>query len=132
MKNGILIPKAIYDKLSKNSTITKIIGSSLYPIIAPDEVPYPYIVYSRTGIAPDYDKDGSLEDIVSVTVIAVSNDYMQSITLANEIRNTLELSTYNSTDVVYNRCEFTGITESYDDSRGGFIQTLTFEFSITK
>ena len=60
-----MIGKVIYGRLSTDTAITNICGLSIYPDIAPQNVQYPFIVYTITNSTPVDYKDGqsNLEEI---------------------------------------------------------------------
>ena len=54
MSTGLSISKNIYSILSGD---TQLSGTTIYPIVAPEEVKYPYLVYKRISIEPLYAKN---------------------------------------------------------------------------
>lgn len=86
-----MIGKVIYGRLSTDANITAITGINIYPDIVPQNVAYPFIVYTITNSTPVDYKDGqsNLEE-VTVQVDVYSNNYDTTQTLANLIRNRLD------------------------------------------
>jgi len=86
-----MIGKLIYGRLSTASNITAIIGNNIYPDITPQNVDYPFIVYSIINSNPVDFKDGqsNLEEIdLQIDVYTQNYDITQN--LANLIRNRLD------------------------------------------
>jgi hypothetical protein len=86
-----MIGKVIYGRLSTDETVTNICGLSIYPDIAPQNVQYPFIVYTITNSTPVDYKDGqsNLEEI-NLQVDIYTNNYDTTQTLANNVRNRLD------------------------------------------
>jgi hypothetical protein len=86
-----MIGKVIYGRLSTDTTVTNICGLSIYPDIAPQNVQYPFIVYTITNSTPVNFKDGqsNLEEI-NLQVDIYTNNYDTTQTLANNVRNRLD------------------------------------------
>jgi hypothetical protein len=86
-----MIGKVIYGRLSTDTTVTNICGLSIYPDIAPQNVQYPFIVYTITNSTPVDYKDGqsNLEEI-NLQVDIYTNNYDTTQTLANNVRNRLD------------------------------------------
>ena len=60
-----MIGKLIYGRLSTATNITAIVGTNIYPDITPQNVDYPFVVYTATNSTPVDYKDGqsNLEEI---------------------------------------------------------------------
>ncbi len=86
-----MIGKLIYGRLSTASTITAIIGTNIYPDITPQNVDYPFIVYSIINSNPVDFKDGqsNLEEI-DLQIDVYTQNYDTTQNLANLIRNRLD------------------------------------------
>ena len=88
-----MIGKVIYGRLTTDAAVTGICGLSIYPDIAPQNVQYPFIVYTITNSIPVDYKDGqsNLEEI-NIQIDVYTNNYETTQTLANNVRNRLDLS----------------------------------------
>jgi NAD-dependent SIR2 family protein deacetylase len=86
-----MIGKLIYGRLSTASNITAIIGTNIYPDITPQNVDYPFIVYSIINSNPVDFKDGqsNLEEI-DLQIDVYTQNYDTTQNLANLIRNRLD------------------------------------------
>jgi NAD-dependent SIR2 family protein deacetylase len=86
-----MIGKLIYARLSTASNITAIIGANIYPDITPQNVDYPFIVYSIIDSNPVDFKDGqsNLEEI-DLQIDVYTQNYDTTQNLANLIRNRLD------------------------------------------
>jgi len=83
MTQSIKLTKYIRKFLLDNKELMKVVkATSIFPIVANANTKYPYIVMQRTGIRASYSKGGITEDNLTLEIIAISNDYSQSIDIA--------------------------------------------------
>ena len=115
----ITIGQTIYSLLTGSTAVTGYTGNNIYPLIIPENTPLPCIVYERRS-NNDYSKDGlSLFDI-TVDLMVISEDYIQSIDVSNTVNSVL--NGYKNSNI--RGIKFVGIDELYSD--GVFIQKLTY------
>jgi hypothetical protein len=86
-----MIGKLIYARLSTASNITAIISTNIYPDITPQNVDYPFIIYSIINSNPVDFKDGqsNLEEI-DLQIDVYTQNYDTTQNLSNLIRNRLD------------------------------------------
>lgn len=86
-----MIGKLIYSRLSTDGSITAYIGTKIYPDITPQNVQYPFVVYTITNSLPVDYKDGqsNLEEI-TLQIDVYTQSYDDTQYLANLIRNRLD------------------------------------------
>jgi len=86
-----MIGKVIYGRLTTDTTITNICGLNIFPDIAPQNVQYPFMVYTIINSLPVDFKDGqsNLEEI-TIQIDVYTNNYETTQTLANNVRNRLD------------------------------------------
>ena len=86
-----MIGKLIYSRLSTDGYITAYIGTKIYPDITPQNVQYPFVVYTITNSLPVDYKDGqsNLEEI-TLQLDVYTQSYDDTQDLANLIRNRLD------------------------------------------
>ena len=101
-----------------NDDIVEMIGEHCYPIVAPENTPGDFIVYSRQSYHKLLSKMGVYEDTAEEAVVVVSDNYDRSIALAEMLDDTLTGS-YND-DILLKDS-----TEAFEDNK--YIQTLLFE-----
>ena len=120
------VGKEIYSILSKNKSLTDKVGNKIYPIIVEKDTNYPFIVYKRSNVIPDYTKDYHFKDYVIVDIICVSNHYVESVEIASLVRESLEDKRIGD----INSIRLEGADEDFIDD--AYIQTLTFNLTINK
>lgn len=129
MDNSLLIGKYIYKLLSEDEVLTQIVTpKKIFPLVANAETTYPFIVYARTGLNVAYCKDGVTENTVEMQVIAVSDKYVESLEVANQIRRILELKRFKDEDVFIRDCRLSSVYEEYIEN--AFVQKMIFTINI--
>lgn len=118
MSTGLSISKNIYSILSADSQLS---GTTLYPIVAPEEVKYPYLVYKRTDIEPIYAKNVICGDKARIEISIVSDKYSQTVSIAERVRELLEYRKDNFFKEVFLK----SAEEGWNDF--GYFQTITFD-----
>ena len=86
-----MIGKLIYSRLSTDGEILAYVGSKIYPDIVPQNVQYPFVVYTIVNSLPVDFKDGqsNLEEI-TLQVDVYTQNYDDTQVLSNLIRNRLD------------------------------------------
>lgn len=129
MDNSLLIGKYIYKLLSEDEGLSGLVTpKKIFPLIANADTTYPFVVYSRTGLSVQNCKDGLVEDTVEMQIIAVSDNYVESLEVANQIRKTLELRRYKDDDIQIRECKLTSVYEEYMED--AFIQRMNFTIKL--
>ena len=124
--NSLKVGKEIYSHLKENKSLTDIVGNKIYPIIVEKDTNYPFIVYKRSNVIPDYTKDFYFKDYVIVDIICVSNHDVESVEIATLVRESLEDKRIGD----INSIRLEGADEDFIDD--AYIQTLTFNLTINK
>ena len=131
MINTILIGELIYDTLDNSSELSSYVGERIWPLVAPytkpEDVIYPFIVYSKTNISSyTLDKDGWYNDTVDFQIVVESEKYLESIEIANLIRQLFEDQRVidEGLNIILDEVKMTNISENFTDDT--FIQTLYF------
>ena len=122
---SIMLGKLIYKLLSNDEWLSqRVTPKKISPLVANAETTYPFIVYARTSLRVDYCKDGVLENNVEFQVVAVSDNYVESLEVANRVRGVLELLRYKDEGITISECKLSSVSEEYMED--AFIQRLTF------
>ena len=84
MDNSLLVGKYIYKLLSEDIVLSgKVSQKKIFPLVANADTTYPFIVYARTGLVVDYCKDGTVENRIDFQIVSVSDNYVESLEVAN-------------------------------------------------
>ena len=86
-----MIGKLIYNRLSTEGAILTYVGTKIYPDIVPQNVQYPFVVYTIVNSLPVDFKDGqsNLEEI-TLQIDVYTQSYDDTQDLSNLIRNRLD------------------------------------------
>ena len=123
---SLKVGKEIYSHLKENKSLTDIVGNKIYPIIVEKDTNYPFIVYKRSNVIPDYTKDYHFKDYVIVDIICVSNHYVESVEIASLVRESLQDKRIGD----INSIRLESADEDFIDD--AYIQTLSFNLTINK
>ena len=126
--NILYFNTAIYSILNTNEEIKKAVGNNIYPVVAPLNTKNPYIVFKRQINTQNDNKD-SRYSVVTIELNVYSNNYQQSIQLAEICKNTLE-DIYNK-EVEGYKIKYiasTSIDEDYNEDY--YSQTMYFDAKV--
>ncbi|RHO65979.1 DUF3168 domain-containing protein [Parabacteroides sp. AF48-14] len=77
--------------LLQNTEVSKLIGKNIFPVVAPEQTEYPFLLYERTNVSPSYTKDRkSFSDSVRVIVTIVCAEYEQSVDVVRAVFKALQ------------------------------------------
>jgi len=120
-------------QLRNNSDITALTGQNIFPLGVPstddggDEIEYPYIIYGRTTISPEYAKHLHLSDSVLCTIDIWAKTYKEAIQIVEYARESLDLLSGNYGGVKVQDSYLQSASEAFD-LPGYYGQTLLFVF----
>lgn len=134
MDNSIKIGKYMRKIVEADQELMRLVPSNkIFALIAHEDTKYPFIVYSRSSVSAQYNKDMSGQhghiDTVQITVDCHDNTYAGSVEVANEFRNALEGKGYKTKDILIERFELISANE-VTDGNGDFMQTLVFQTQV--
>ena len=98
----MIIGKAIYNILSNDATVSGVVGTNIFPELAPPNIDVPYLVYSVLSNSPsDVKEDSGSIDIAQIEVYSFQNTYNNAIDLGVAVRDALDRKsgTYNTVQV---------------------------------
>ena len=120
MESSISINKHIFSILTSDKSLKEMVGTTIFPIVADDDVKFPYIILERTSITPNTYKGGVGYDKVTFQIKIADSDYINTINIAEKVRELLELRTSN----YFKRIEFSNCNEDFINDT--YRQTLQF------
>ena len=129
MKNALSINKYINRFLTESEAVTALVSvQNIRPLILAPTI-FPYVSFMHGNISSSYTKDGWSEDSTEVTIIAVSDDYSQTVDIAEAVRDLLDNKTYRDDDIFISEMRLSGATE--DQIENVFVQRLSFNVKIS-
>lgn len=83
---------------SVHTALSSLAGGKVYPLVAPEKVAAPFIVYSRIASTPENTLDGgSTIDLVRIQVDTYASTYSACKSLADSVRVQMESGVVKST-----------------------------------
>ena len=129
MKNALSINKYINKFLTESEAVTSLVSvQNIRPLILAPTI-FPYVSFMHGNISSSYTKDGWCEDSTEVTIIAVSDDYSQTVDIAEAVRDLLDNKAYKDDDIYISEMRLSGATE--DQIENVFVQRLSFTVKIS-
>ena len=129
MKNALSINKYINKFLTESEAVTSLVSvQNIRPLILAPTI-FPYVSFMHGNISSSYTKDGWSEDTTEVTIIAVSDDYSQTVDIAEAVRELLDNKAYKDEDIYISEMRLSGATE--DQIENVFVQRLSFNVKIS-
>ena len=137
MDNSLLISKYIQQILEESAEVTNIVGADshkIFPLLQPDNLSFPFIVHSRTGLTVYYTKDieeGPVgwTNTINYTVSCVSNDYIQCLELANAVRHSLETYRWRDDNIYIHPIKLLTVSE-YTTDTDTYVEELQFQIEV--
>ena len=137
MDNSLLISRYIQQILEESAEVKAILGEdehSIFPLLQPDNLSFPFIVHSRTGLTVYYTKDieeGPVgwTNTINYTVSCVSNDYIQCLELANAVRHSLETYRWRDDNIYIHPIKLLTVSE-YTTDTDTYVEELQFQIEV--
>lgn len=124
-----MIEKAIYGLLSTETELTDICGTRIYPVLAPQEAPLPFTVYSIISTVPSDTKDGeSTVDFVRVQIDCYSLDFDQSAEMYIAVRKALDRKYETVNGVVLDGSKYDTHSSFYEEDGEAFRYMSEYTF----
>lgn len=113
----LLDTKEIQDKIKKR----------IYPLVAPLNTLYPYVVFQRID-SGQYTKDNRYQDDITYNIIVANDDYDKGLDIAEMIVSELD----GKRNILIDGYKIAAIklTNTSEDYNDAYLQNLTFEFRI--
>ena len=122
----ISIGKAIKSLLVAGLSKTSI-KNKIYPLIADETTTFPFIVYRRSSITPESDKDYS-NDSAHIQIMIAANNYAESVELAEQVRTSLVHKKGIIQTIPVEDISLVDGSEEFIDNT--FVQNLIFKITI--
>lgn len=137
MDNSLLISRYFQSILEENQEVREIIGNDehkIFPLLQPDNLTFPFIVHSRTGISVEYTKDIECApvgwyNIINYTISCVSDDYVQCIELANAVRHAVETYRWKDENIYIHPIQLLTVSE-YTTDNDAFVEEMQFQCMV--
>ena len=127
------VGKAIYYLLTNSTDIAAIVSTRVFPEVAQQDAPLPYVVYNVTNNEPsDTKAEPSELDTANVEVNCFSTSYTESIDLAVAVRAALDrvTGTYNGVNV--QSIAYMNETLSFEEAQRAYLVSSDYDVRIAR
>lgn len=136
MDNSILVGEYMRKIVEQDADLMALVHKDkIFGMIAHSGTSYPFIVYSRSALNPQYNKDHGLsnglghKNTVQITIDCYSDKYLESLEVANAFRHALEGKGWKDKDIYIDYFELVSASEN-TDGESYFMQTLVFQTEV--
>ena len=130
---SLLIWEYLRPVLENSEELTQYVNKdNIFQLAALEGTPYPFIILRRDTIIPQYTKHlpgmtGWVNE-VSLSISVYSDNYNESIYVANIVRSLLENYSYKNEDILIYHIELASVNEYF--SNNAFEQRLYFNVTV--
>ena len=127
---GIKANKYIREVLAADENLTGLVAADNIKVMVLQPTSFPFVSIRRSALETVYNKDIPTEDLVTVDIAVIANEYAQGMEIAQTIREILDYKVYlNTTDNVrITEIRFFDCVEDTVDDV--FVQSLTFQLKM--
>lgn len=114
--------------LKADTVVSPAVGGRIFPIIAPQEVPTPFIVHIQSGNVPHGSKTSPSTWDDSTVDIFVVHDKMDTVEdIAESVRTALDRYSGTVSGIEVNSIEYLNESPNYDMETGWYMKKLEFK-----
>ena len=127
---GIKANKYIRNVLADDENLTELVKPDNIKVMVLQPTTFPFISVRRSALETVYNKDIPTEDLVTIEITVVANNYSSGMEIAQMIREILDYKVYLNREENVRITEirfFDCIEETVDDV---FVQNLTFQLKM--
>lgn len=116
--------KYIYKILTEDETLSGLTKGQIYPVVAEENVTYPFVIFTKSDAFANYTKDILAYDSATIQVAVAAVNYFQTVEIAERVRALLE----GRRDSYFANVQFVSVSEDYVED--AYVQTLEFNCQI--
>jgi hypothetical protein len=124
----VSVSNHIYTALSSDPDITKAVGKNIYPIATKSEVKFPFIVYEKENLTPNYNKLGVESVNIDESIYILAETYSEAEQIAEMVVRRLDRYKPKYDDYEIINAIVTDIPESYVSQT--FVQQVRMTFTV--
>ena len=131
--DSLEIGKVLNNFLLNDETVTNLIGSKIFPIVADQGTTYPFVCYKRTNLELSNSKDRfNTRETAYITFIVATRNYRESVDIAKALKHCFYEKRAELDGIKINEIELTSASEDYVTDSDAFVQYLNFKIDIIK
>lgn len=124
----VSVSNHIYTALSSDPDITKAVGKNIYPIATKSEVKFPFIVYEKENLTPNYNKLGVESVNIDESIYILAETYSEAEQIAEMVVRRLDRYKPKYDDYEIINAIVTDIPESHVSQT--FVQQVRMRFTV--
>ena len=127
---GIKTNKYIREVLAADENLTVLVKPENIKVMVLQPTNFPFVSIKRTALETVYNKDIPTEDLVTIEIAVVTDEYSEGMEIAQTIRDILDYKVYLNKEENIRITEirfFDCIEDTVDDV---FVQNLTFQLKM--
>lgn len=128
----------LYARLTSQASVSSLIGSRVFPVIAPTGTPLPLVIYSRTNVERPQSLAGNVGNpVVTLQLTSYGTSYTSVKSIARAVRLAVDGWTGTTSGVTIQRTTLTGEADGAempqdDQMLPYYTVEQTFEFRINE
>lgn len=105
----------LYQRLTSQTAVSSLVGTRVYPILAPAGTPLPLVVYQRTGVDRPQSLAGNVGNpVVTLQLTTYGTSYTSVKNIARQVRLAIDGWTGTTAGVTIQRTTLTGEADGVD------------------
>lgn len=135
MDNSILVGEYMRKIVETNEDLMNLVPKDkIFGVLAHKDTKFPFIVYSRSALNVNYNKDLGIQytgftDTTQLTIDCYSDKYLESLEVANAFRHALEGKGWKDENIYIDNFKLVSASEG-TDGESYFLQTLVFQCNV--
>tara|TARA_R100000541_G_scaffold13076_1_gene21885 strand:- start:11918 stop:12310 length:393 start_codon:yes stop_codon:yes gene_type:complete len=127
----MIVGKAIYHILTNESGVTDLVGTNIFPEIAPPDINPPYIVYSVVSNQPtEIKENGNQLDTAQIEVYSYEKNYVKAVDLGVVVRTALDRKRGIFNLVKINSIDYTNEQMDVNEKRNIWVSIQDYSIRI--
>ena len=123
--------KVLYGILGTTAPVQALVGTKIYPLLAPQGISQPFIVFQTTQRTPsDTKKNVSRLDVYVLELSIVSNDYPNACAITAAVRTALDQYSGTVNAVKVDSIVYDSGTTFYDEQSYLFVINETYNMRV--
>lgn len=125
-----MIGKTINTLLTGHAALVTIVGTKIFPYVMNEDTDLPAVVYTVDSLTPGYTKGGWAYDDIQFSVHSFEKSYSALETLADTVRDAVELKKTGYTGQEIGHIYLIGQEEGFDNEAGVFYNKQSFNLKL--
>ena len=127
------VGKAIFNLLDNSTDLTAIVGTRIYPEVAQQDAPLPYVVYNISNNEPsDTKREPSKMDTANIEVNCYSTSYTQVIDMSVAVRAALDRVTGTYSGVNVQSIAYMNEVIDFDEGQRAYNVSSDYDVRISR